>query len=245
MVASAQVPDFAPSTDALRFTNSFPPQPDVQITLGRAGTVGIGDASRGLCGGMVFAVRDLFEAHVPPPSETVPPRRDNPLFGFLVRRLIDSFNLPLGVVQYYRWMATPGHDTGIGSLIRHGVSRMTIIDNWPQIRADIDAGHPCPLGLVTVASLNPGDLGKNHQVLAYAYQVSDAADLTLSVYDPNTGADDDVRLSLSLRNPARETPITHNIAIDEPVRGFFRVRYRPADVTSIVPDRDRHPAGGQ
>ncbi len=245
MAASAHIPDFAPSANALRFTNSFAPEPDVQINLGRAGTVGIGDASRGLCGGMVFCVRDLFDAHLPPPPETVPPRRDNPLFGYLVRRLIDSFNLPLGVVQYYRWMATPGHDTGIGSLIRHGVSRMTINDNWPQVRADIDAGRPSPLGLVTVASLNPGDLGKNHQVLAYAYEISDAAELTLSVYDPNSGADDGVRLSLTLRNPARETPITHNIDIGEPVRGFFRVRYRPADVASVVPDRDSRAADSQ
>jgi hypothetical protein len=241
MAASAHVPGFTPSANALRFTNSFPHEPDVQINLGRAGTVGIGDASRGLCGGMVFTVRDLFEAHALPPQETDPPHRDNPLFGFLVRRLIDSFNLPLGVVQYYRWMATPGHDMGIGSLTRHGVSRMTINDNWPQVRADIDAGHPSPLGLVTVASLNPGDLGKNHQVLAYAYQLSDSAELTLSVYDPNTGADDDVRMSLTLSNPARETPISHNINIAEPVRGFFRVRYRPADVAAFASAADDEP----
>jgi hypothetical protein len=242
MAASAHVPDFTPSANALRFTNSFPHEPDVTINLGRAGSVGIGDASRGLCGGMVFAVRDLFEAHALPPAETEPPHRDNPMFGFLVRRLIDSFNLPLGVVQYYRWMATPGHDAGIGSLTRHGVSRMTIVDNWPEIRADIDAGHPSPLGLVTVASLNPGDLGKNHQVLAYAYDIDDSARLTLSVYDPNTGADDGVRLSLNLSTPSREAPITHNIAIAEPVRGFFRVRYRPADLTSILAARESRPA---
>ena len=42
-----------------------------------------------------------------------------------------------------------------------------------------------PLGPVTVHSTNPLDLGMNHQVLAYGYELDGTA-LTLRVYDPNT-----------------------------------------------------------
>jgi hypothetical protein len=59
---SGSVPNFLPSTNAFRFTNTFPPAPTVRIHLGIVGTVGVGNASQGVCGGMVFAVRDYFEA---------------------------------------------------------------------------------------------------------------------------------------------------------------------------------------
>ena len=65
-----------------------------------------------------------------------------------------------------------------------GGARMTITDQIPQITAAIDAGRPAALGLVTVRSMNPGDLGRCHQVLAYRYEW-DGAYFRLGVYDPN------------------------------------------------------------
>lgn len=50
---------------------------------------------------------------------------------------------------------------------------MTIKNELPKILAAIDAGNPMPLNLVQVASANPGDLGQNHQVLAYRYDIDD------------------------------------------------------------------------
>ena len=85
-------------------------------------------------------------------------------------------------------------------VIERGVISRTVGVQWPQIRADLDAGTPAALGLVTVASANPTDLGLNHQVLAYGYQ-QDGAAVTIAVYDPNSGPRDDVWIRFSTTDP--------------------------------------------
>jgi hypothetical protein len=210
------------------------------------GNVAIGDASNGLCGGMVFAVRDFFEAHLPIVTDPTPPAAQSPLFNYIVGRLFDSFNIPSGVLEYYSWMNTPDHDTGVWFAIRRGVAWMTIEQEWPIIKATIDSGHPCPLGLVTVYSTDPTLLGHNHQVMAYAYELDDADNLTIKVYDPNTSpvSADQVLLSLNVANPSHTTPISHNIAIGLPVRGFFHVDYGPHDPGALEPPPLPAPATG-
>ena len=69
----ALVAKFAPSTSGFRFPNSFPHVPVRRIGIPGVVSVPIGDASNGLCGGMVFAVRDYFEAGRTPPSDTTAP----------------------------------------------------------------------------------------------------------------------------------------------------------------------------
>jgi Ricin-type beta-trefoil lectin domain-like len=233
------VAGFTPSVNGLAFTNDWPAgEPDIVANVPPFGNVTIGDASNGLCGGMVFTVKDLHEAHRPPIPDPRP-AQGMPLFSYIVARLFASFNIPGGVAKYLSWMSTPDHDTGWWVFIRRGVSWLTVMEEWPRIRADIDSGHTSPIALVTVASLNPGDLGKNHQVLAYAYELN-GDDLTLHVYDPNTprAAADSVTLRLNTSNPTHTTPITHNVNIDEPVRGFFRVDYGFSDPSSLEPSGD-------
>src|SRR5207244_10205615 len=141
------VPGFTPSANGLRFTNSWPSEPDIVVQVPPLGNVPIGDASNGLCGGMVFTVLDIFNAGLPP-LEDAQPAQGSRLFNYIVRRLFDSFNLPGGVLQYYDWMITPDHDTGVWIAIRRGVAWRTIVDEWPHIKADLDQGRLCPLGLV-------------------------------------------------------------------------------------------------
>src|SRR2546426_9867221 len=172
-MAGNAVPNFVASRDTLRFVNDWPSQPDLVINLPLAGKVKIGDASNGLCGGMVYAVRDFYEARIPVPADPQP-AAGTPLYSYIVRRLFDSFDLPGGVMKYYNWMNMPDADQSplsLSALPRRGIAWHTINEEWPQIRDDIDAGHPCPLGLITVRSVNPRDLGRCHQALAYAYDV--------------------------------------------------------------------------
>jgi hypothetical protein len=77
-----------------------------------------------------------------------------------------------------------------------------------------------------VASANPLLLGRNHQVLAYSYDQA-GAEVTLLVYDPNSGPDDAVAIRFSTAPPVG--PFTHNIAVTWPVRGFFLTRYTSAE----------------
>ena len=240
MAISNAVAGFKASVDGLHFTNSWPSEPDVVIDAGPLGKIPIGDASNGLCGGMVYTVMDVFNAGLPPIPDTQHPAQGSPLFNYLVSRLFASFDLPAGVLKYYEWMNTPDHDTGIWFVTRRGVAWKTIMEEWPRIKADIDGGMLSPLGLVTVYTTDPTMLGHNHQVLAYAYEVDDANVLTLHLYDPNTSPTeaDGVHLSLSLANPAHTTSITHNVSIGGDIRGFFRTSYAfnsPATLEPTTP----------
>lgn len=227
----AAVPTFLPSANGLHFPNAFPHEPLAGVTLPWFGQVRIGDAANGLCGGMAFTVRDLFEAHISPDAETSPPPAGSPRFEYLVRRLIDSFGLPLGPMRYIQLMepALPDNPRMLGGFGLHGRPWVMIEEAWPQIRADIDGGHPSPLGLIRVISSDPQMLGLNHQVLAYWYSL-DGSKLTIGVYDPNHPDDDTISLSLDTSNPVGPTPVTYS-AGDAPVYCFIR-----SDYTSCSPD---------
>jgi hypothetical protein len=212
-MASARVRGFLPSTCGFRFANAFWAQPLWRVPLAGLGHLRIGDASRGLCGGMIFAARDFFERGCPPPDVREPPEHGSPLFGYLVRRLLHSFHLPWGPLHYYRWMAADD-----GDLLRHTVRRQ-----WPRVRRELDAGRLAALGLICRHSRNPLRLGENHQVLAYAYGLDEpSGSLLLAIYDPNHPGRDDVTLALNVRAPAGVSSST-----GESVRGFFHTPYRP------------------
>jgi hypothetical protein len=231
VATSVRVPAFTPSVNGLHFTNSFPSEPDLSFDLPGVGPIAIGDASNGVCGGMVFAVRDVFETPgLAPVADVAQPAAGSPLFRYVVERLIASFDIPhLGFMKYYDWMLTPDGDAAWPPLLtRRGVAWRTIVEEWPaRIQPELDAGRLCCLGLVTVASANPGELGRNHQVMAHGYDLDGAGNLTLRLYDPNTAPDkaDEVTISLNLLNPEHPTPIHHNVGIGLPIRGFFRTDY--------------------
>jgi len=214
-----QIPNFKPSKQGLPYSNSWDHYPDITIKLPRPfGSIKIGDASNGLCGGMVFAVRDLYEAHkLPPPGK---PQEGSPAFDYLVNRLFASFDLPEGVAKYYAWMNLPAHDTVLGP---HGTSWRTIRQTMPPLRRSIDAGHPVPLGLVCVHSADPTLLGKNHHVLAWAY-TDRGTTTTVKIYDPNAPGDDSANITFNNNNPKHTTAFQYSGG--EHVFGFFTVPYR-------------------
>jgi len=237
-----------PSRHGFAFTNTWPSQPGVTLPF-RGRTIGIGDAARGLCGGMVFAALDYWHAGVAPPADR--PAGGTPLYQFIVGRLIDSWHIPAGVARYYQWMNLPDADYRLGlpgparlgsgprrfaprprPRRRPGLRRLSVERHWPRIRASIDAGQPAALGVVTMASAWPGLLGRNHQVLAYAYEQS-GDDVRLAVYDPNSGPDDRIRIRFSTDLRAGAA-FGHNLSIAWPVRGFFVTAYSPA-APPVVP----------
>jgi hypothetical protein len=224
--------EFLPSRHGFAFPNSWPSQPGLLLPIPRGHSLGIGNAARGLCGGMVFAALDYWHAQSEPPAAQ--PAAGSPLYQFIVRRLIDSWHIPSGVLRYYNWMSLPDGDVRVARppRVRRGVSWRTIDGNWPRVRASIDAGQPAALGVVTVASRWPGALGHNHQVLAYGYEAS-GNEVSIAVYDPNSGPDDGVRIAFSTAAPGRPTKFAHNIGIGRPVRGFFLTGYSAATPPAV------------
>ena len=224
-----RVPWFLPSVSGFRFSNAFPRVPLRWIGVPGVLRVPIGDASNGLCGGMVFAARDYFEAGLPLLTTRHLPatvrcsttsctdcstastcRGDRPATSELMNPLLED-----GETVWSRLGWAP-----------HGrIWRMARAE-WPAIRAEIDSGHPCPLGLVRVISTDPLDLKENHQVLAYGYEL-DADRITLLLYDPNRPGRDDVTISLDRRRTPDPVPVTTRPSGTR-VYSFFRVAYRSA-----------------
>jgi hypothetical protein len=220
---------FLPSRDGLGFDNAWPPAPAV-VVPSVFGDIRLGSAAGGLCGGMVFAALDYWNAGMAPPTTRPAPR--TPVYEFIVRRLLDSWRSPGGVARYYEWMGLPdGDGTGLQLfgrpiLTRRGLASRTIAGEWPRIKLDLDRGVPVALGLVTISSRQPRDLAQNHQILTYGYRMSGTR-TTMLVYDPNRGRRDDVTIAFDASAPARPTAFAHNLAIGgRPVRGFFRSGYQ-------------------
>ena len=220
-----QVLGFAPSTSGLHFLNYYPHEPTIQVKIPLGPTLSLGDAANGLCGGMAFVVRDFYEAKQPVPPDTDPPPAGTPLYQFIVQRLMDSFNLPLGIGRYLELMQPAFPDVGLGFGLP-GRASVMVRDEWPHIKSDLDAGRLVPLGLVKVKSTNPSDLCKNHQVLAYGYDLN-GPDLTVWLYDPNYPNNDAVNLTLSIASVQAPVPVTYTPADTEAVFCFFRTPYTP------------------
>lgn len=197
--------DFLPSRHGFRFANAFTPQ--------RLGPLLGGGWTIGLCGGMSFAAMDYFLAGRPVPPHAAPPETGW-LLHYLVKRQLHSLHLPGGVWRYYRAML-PGR------------SRQTLAESvaqeWPRIRRELDAGRPCPVGLIFACTANPLQLVQNHQVLAYGYEQLPGGRIWLRLYDPNYPAND--AIALAFGGPAHWLP-THSMG--RPVYGFFHTPYRPA-----------------
>jgi hypothetical protein len=197
------VPGFLPSTSALHFSNAWPNLPLLTVQT-PFGPVNIGNTALGVCGGMCYVARDLFEARALPPDATsAPSSTDDPVYQYTVARFFDSLT-PGAIATYYALMdpALPDHETELSQigLAPHGRSWIMVNQSWPKIKADIDSGHPSPIGLVLTKSLNPGDLGLNHVVVVYGYDLV-GTDLTLHIYDPNFANNNSQTIRLNIGHP--------------------------------------------
>src|SRR5262245_1144060 len=213
-----RVNGFLPSKWGFAFTNFFPSGPVVTLRLPGL-HLPLGDAAKGLCGGMAFAARDYFEAGREPPRDPEPPPGGSPLFYYFVIRLWQSFNLPSGPLKYYLWQTLPDLD----SRWRRGIRTRTMRDEWPRIRAELDRGRLSPLGFNRYRTFNPLRLGDNHQVLAYGYTRETNGLVRLWIYDPNHGGRDD--MVMTFRPDARQEDATVEYSSGEAVRGFFHTPF--------------------
>ncbi|MGY4645178.1 MIR domain-containing protein [Cellulomonas sp. URHB0016] len=173
-----RVPGFDPAVHGFAFANRFV---DVFLSVG---TFEITTAGR--CGGMAYLALDHWTAGRPVPRWPgglwapghVPP--DGHWLADDIRgRLFDSFRTGTAA-KFVTWTQSSDHATWISK----GVSRWTSEDELPKVVAAVDAGRPVPLGLVVARSL--GDIGKNHQVLAYGYEKEPSGRVTVLVYDSNS-----------------------------------------------------------
>jgi hypothetical protein len=225
--AANEVPRFRPSRHGLHFANRFPSGPTVKIGLIDVRWFGgIGDASAGLCGGMSATVRDLFQAGIAPPPDGEPPFNGSRRFQALVRRQVETLDRLRVPLRFYDLSAfRPAPSTWWSRVLRRRpVGEVTLNDEWPRVRTEIDNGRLAMIGLIRSASANPFRLTANHQVLAYGYRVEPAL-VAIQLYDPNWPDRDDVEARLIVDGAgvrAESTP-------GERLLGFFLAPYRTRD----------------
>jgi hypothetical protein len=213
MTVSNAVPGFLPSRHGLHFANRWEPGPTIRLGVLDPRLVGIGDARSGLCGGMAWYVREHFEAARPIPAATVAPINGSPLFRAIVRRQILSLDWLRVPLRF--WVAAASAPDQLG--------RRSLEVEWPRIRAAIDAGRLPLIGLIRHHGRNPMHLDRDHQVLAFAYEVEDGGSpsvgsettvnaseadgptVRLRLYDPNWPDRDDVAIHLSMAGMGQST----------------------------------------
>jgi hypothetical protein len=228
------VSNFRPSVNGLPFPNAWPSGPTLRLGPIRTPILGFGDASAGLCGGMVLTVRDLFDAGIAMPAEPRP-ANGSPRFNAIVRRQVESLDwlrVPLRLFDLQAFRPDP--PTALATLLRREPPRVVAVqDEWPGIRAEVEAGHLSPVGLVRVAGVSPWAMTRNHQVLAFGYEETDTL-IRLRVYDPNHPGRDDVELRAEV-DPDGSLPWRDRVQLSqstgEPLLGFFRQPYpRPGSL---------------
>jgi hypothetical protein len=197
---------FLPSKHGFHFSNRWPDEPNFTINIPLLGAIPVGNAANGMCGGMVYAALDYFLAGQPIPTRTTPPDPKDPLFQYIYRRLLVSFDIPFGVLKYYTWMAYRGD-----------LVRRTVRVELPAIQAALPH-RPVPIGFIRLYSRNPMKLGQNHQVLVHDL-TKDGAKTVLHIYDNNYADDDHVTITCDGRT------LVHSL--DGAIRGLFPTRYEP------------------
>lgn len=199
-------------------------------------------ADSGLCGGMAYAAMDYFYADMLPPVPArdasglaiSPSAPDDPLFLFIRRRLLDSFDVTGRGVRWLSYTSPiyPDDDEGVlQSLgVMKGKAWVTYREEWPAIRAQLDQGKLATIGLVQSDEM---DIGKNHQVLAYAYEQSGQV-VRLWIYDSRVPGQeqrppakaDDLYLEFDLTSTSDGITVTrHNPRPDDIGKPIFAILY--------------------
>jgi hypothetical protein len=140
----------------------------------------------GLCGGMSYAALDYFYTGKPIPRQDTVPATGSPLFNYLYNRQVTSLEENVDkwlelVVNPFGWRTSEFFNWGLQGF--NG-------GRLQELREQIDAGRPVPLGLFKAGN---GGAGPHHQVVAVGYDLGRYAgdlgnfkeDLKIFIYDPN------------------------------------------------------------
>lgn len=179
------VPGFLPSTHGLHFANRFAPGPLLHLGPFSTNLFGLADASGGLCGGMCWYVRERFSGGQPVPPDTQPPADGSTLFNALLNRQLRSLD----------WFRTPMAFWWAGAFGADRTAARARDHELPRIDQAVTNGRLAMVGLVRQQGLDPRNLQRSHQVLAYGTETQDGTTV-IRIYDPNWPDRDDVTVSV-------------------------------------------------
>ena len=177
----------------------------------------------GLCGGMCFAALDAYLSGVHLPRgehRNDHPAGGSPLRAYLWKRQIKSLVHDLS--RFQAWLILLNHIPAAWPFSggKERLVAMTRVE-WAKARARLDARSPVPLGLVRDTNY----VFENHQVLAIGYELDDADNGTITLYDPNC-PDVESTLRFDLGDSAT---LEEGCRAAVPLRGFFCETYSHVD----------------
>jgi hypothetical protein len=178
--------------------------------------LGIDITTRGRCGGMAAAALDYWHNGLAIPDDGALPTDGSVLGDYIYARLIDT--MVANGWKFFHFMRTPDHPTLLNGI---GVARATREEEFPRIRAILDSGKPCLLGLSRARAI--GEMSDDHQAVVYGYE-SDERYTHLLIYDnrfPNR--EDRLRFTTTYDPSEREIVQTTG----EVWRGLFAEPYAP------------------
>lgn len=204
---------FTASEHGFRFANSFE---DDFVKLPGGGHA---FKTRGRCGGMAFLALDHWHHGRPIPGGDTLPDDKTPLAKLIQKRLFDSFGL--NGAKYLEFSLMPLHPK-LGVL--KGAAKVTREKEFPKIKASIDKGEPCAIGLCV--STSPLEVGKDHQVVCYGYEEGPEQSALL-IYDNNRPGKEH-RLTFATRYDKKgDMSVRHSDG--SKWRAFFFEKYRPEE----------------
>ncbi len=190
----------------------------------------------GRCGGMSFLSLDHFFAGRPVPAvcsadlpaDTGVPPDGSPLANYIMRRHYHSLAIS-AIFNVFLWTVLPDRST----FFAKGVHERTLNEELPKLRQAIDQGRPLPLILIHARDLL--NIGLNHQVVAYGYDVEVGGGVKVYLYDCNHPGEESTLVSDGVTPGFIETcPSRH---CGEQWRGFF---VHPAYIPTPPPDNLSH-----
>lgn len=163
---------FTAATNGFKFPNKF--QPQIYI-----GPIDIG--LNGLCGGMSYAALDYYFFGLPIPKETSLPEDGSVLEQYIYDRHLKALDNTIWLWAE-RWFNPFGWRT---SEFFHWGLQASGGGQLEWLKKSIDAGKPCPLGLVS-----PDSVWDNHFVVATGYESTkkkvgplQVDELNIQIYD--------------------------------------------------------------
>jgi hypothetical protein len=210
---------------------------DFRVKIAGLIPIDINLTQMGLCGGMAFVTRDIFESRTPQLTNKASSRLPLPAVEYILFRLISSFS---GVVGHWlKATSESDHETVFGG---RGLFSQTV-DEARKVMSVIDSGTLCPIGVVLTESLAPWAVFDNHVELVYGYEL-EGSTLTLHVYDCNCNAlsqidSRTITLDISSDGPPAKRISTNGTDNDDKpgtVRGFFILPYTHVDPSQVYVD---------
>jgi len=201
---------FTPLLHGFKFSNGFINHV-VKVPI-----LGIDVTTAGRCGGMAYASLDYWHHRLAVPDDDDLPKDGSLVGDYIYWRLIES--MFANGFKFFHFMRTPDHPTWINGI---GVARATREEEYPRIKASIDAGRPCVVGLSQARDIS--SIGGDHQVVAIGYEDGTPYSKVI-LYDNNHPGTEQTLTFKSAYDPSEREVRHSNGSV---WRSFFMEAYEP------------------